>query len=315
MFENFNISSQKYGIFGNFTKINIIFGANSNGKTTLINNLQEIFLGNERNSKINFENIDKNNFNVVKIDSQFQINELTKLTSKNRNKLKLENIIKDQNNIQLKDELSNFLNNCQKKLDETINKNSLIKWQIKDKDVDDIFLELIEGNISASRSEENVLYIKEKTDFTLYKNVILIDDFDAFLNEDNILGILNFLESLDSICFLTTNKPESLFYSCNKYSNFVIRNSNLVSLNKLLEFSNDESDLNSYLCDSLYLNSFMDSFSNNRFVYSIGRTLVNNNINLYCKKDDFLANKVNIFCASKHEFDVLSKVLAKLNDN
>lgn len=313
MYKNFQISSEKYGIFNNFSKINLIFGAGSCGKTTFLNYLQEIFSGKDKNSKINSENITKNEYNIINIDSQFQINELTKLTSKNLNKIKLQNIINDSNNSNLKEELIIFLNNYQAKLDETINKDSILKRQIKDQNIDELILNLIEGNVIASRSEENILYIKEKTCLETLKNILLIDDFDAFLNEDKINKLFNLLENLNVICFLTTNKPESLFYSFNKYANFKYKNLKLIQLDDLITFQNDETNIIDYLSDSFFLESSISNYSKTQFLNSLGRLLVNDNVNLVFK-NRYLPNYVNIHCSNEIEYNLLFKIKEKLEN-
>lgn len=313
MYKNFNIYSQKFNIFNNFSKINIIFGANSSGKTTIVNNLIEIFSGKDKAAKINDMPISKDNYNIINIDSEFQINELTKLTSKNINKIKIQNIINDQDNFYLKEELSKFLNSFQRKLDETINKDSILKWEIKDQNIDDLALNLIEGNINASKSEENILYIKEKISIENTKNIIFIDDFDIYLNEEKTLEILKLLESLDAVIFLTTNKPESLFYSYNKYSNFVCKNLALKSLMSILEISDENTDISSYLLNNLYYETLIDSLNLDKIIYSIGRLIVNNNTNVVFK-NECLQDKVNIHSTNEAEYNLLMKIKSNLDN-
>lgn len=313
MYKNFNIYSQKFNIFNNFSKINIIFGANSSGKTTIVNNLIEIFSGKDKTAKINDMSISKDNYNIINIDSEFQINELTKLTSKNINKIKIQNIINDQNNFYLKEELSKFLNSFQRKLDETINKDSILKWEIKDQNIDDLALNLIEGNINASKSEENILYIKEKISIENTKNIIFIDDFDIYLNEEKTLAILKLLESLDAVIFLTTNKPESLFYSYNKYSNFVCKNVVLKSLMSILEISDENNDISSYLLNNLYYETLIHSLNLDKIIYSIGRLIVNNNTNVVFK-NECLQDKVNIHSTNEAEYKLLMKIKSNLDN-
>ena len=313
MYQNFQIYSEKYQISTNFSKINLIFGANSCGKTSLLNNLQDIFNGKDKISKINSNIVGKNEFNIINIDSQFQISELAKLTSKNLNKTKLQNIINDSSNSDLKDQLISFLNNYQNKLNETINKDSILKWQIKDQSIDELFLALIEGNVVASRSEENILYIKERIEFESLKNIILIDDFDAFLNEEKMIQLFNLLDNVNAICFLTTNKSESLFYSFNKYSNFIYKNSKLINLNDILSIQNEEINLIDYLSDSFFLDSSIFNHSKTQFINSLGRILTNNDTNLFYK-NGYLPNKVNIHCSNKIEYNLLVRIKEKLEN-
>lgn len=313
MHKNLNIYSQKFQISNNFSKINVIFGSNSSGKTTIINNLIEIFSGKDKTAKINDILISKDDYNIINIDSEFEISELTKLTSKNLNKIRIQNIINDQNNFYLKDEFSKFLISLQNKLDETINKDSILKREIKDQNIEDLALNLIEGNINASKSEENILFIKEKVKIQNTKNIILIDDFDIYLNEDKTFEILKLLESLDAIVFLTTNKPEALFYSYKNYSNFVCKNSSLKSLKSILDIANENTEITTYLLNTLYLETLIDSFNLDKIIYSIGRLIVNDNTNIVFK-NGCLPDKVNIHSSNEAEYDLLLKIKNNLNN-
>lgn len=307
------INSKTYNIYNNFSKINIIFGPNSSGKSTIVNNLELIFSGKDKTSTINDQIIDKNSFNIIKIDSEFAISDLLKLTSKNVYKNKLKEIINSPELDLQKQYIEENLSKIQEILNSTINKDSILKWKIKEQETDDLLLNLIEGEINASKSEQNILFIKEKTNTIEKENIILIDDFDAFLNEDSILKILDILNSISATSFIFTNKPESLFYSYNKYSNYVCRNSKIIELNTLLSIENNNQNLTEYILNALYDQTKINSLNLEKHVYSIGRILVNQNINLVYKSEP-LNNQINIYCSNENEYYIFSKIISSLKN-
>lgn len=311
----FNLSSKKYDIFEKFGKINIIYGPNLSGKTTMSTNLEEIFLGKDKTAKFNDLPIEKAMFSITKIDSKFDINEFIKLTSKNIFKNKIKNILNDPNLADFREKQIELLEVLQQELNTKLeNDSNVIKWKIKDLEIDDLLLNLIEGTSVSSKSEENLFYIKTKINNSIPNNVIIIDDFDAFLNEDSIIKLFNMLEEIDCISFLFTSKSQSLFYSLKDYNNYALRNCHIYSLNSFINNEIDSNNINDYLINDLYSTLLINLYKNQRLINSLARILNNINVNITTSKVS-KNGYVNIYCNNESEFKFLNQVNSFLNNN
>lgn len=315
MLKLFNLFSKNYNISEKFGKINIIYGPNLSGKTTLSTNLEEIFLGKDKTAKFNDLPIEKATFSVIKIDSNFDINEFIKLTSKNIFKNKIKDILNNTDLADFREKQIELLEILQKELNSKLeDESSIIKRKIKNLEIDDLLLNLIEGSSESSKSEENLFYIKTKLDNSISNNIIIIDDFDAFLNEDSIIKLFNILEEIDGIAFLFTSNSQSLFYSLKDYSNFVLRDGHLYDLNTVINKHTDSNNINDYLINDLYSTLLTNLYKNQRLVNSLGRVLNNRNINITTSKE-YKRGYVNIYCNNESEFEFLTHVKKFLDNN
>ena len=311
----FNLLSKNHNIFQNFGKINIIYGPNLSGKTTMSLNLEEIFLGKDKTARLNDLPIEKGLFTVIKIDSKFDINEFIKLTSKNIFKNKLKLILNDINLAEFREKQIKLLEVLQHELNLKLNVDSnIITWKIKDLEIDDLLLNLIEGTSESSKSEENLFYIKAKLDTSISNNLIIIDDFDAFLNEDSIIKLFNFLEKIDGISFLFTSKSQSLFYSLKNYNNYVLRSNNLFDLNYVINNEIKSNNIKDYMSNDLYSSLLINMYKNERLTNSLARILNNSKINISMHKE-FKKDFVNIYCNNESEFEFLNNINNFLNNN
>lgn len=315
MSKSFNLSSKKYNIFEKFGKINIIYGPNLSGKTTMSTNLEEMFLGKDKTAKYNDLAIEKGAFSVIKVDSKFDINEFIKLTSKNIFKNKIKNILNNPDLADFKEKQIELLEILQQELNTKLeNDSNIIKRKIKDLEIDDLLLNLIEGTSESSKSEENLFYIKTKLDNSISNNVIIIDDFDAFLNEDSIIKLFKILEKIDGISFLFTSKSQSLFYSLKDYSNFVLRKFHIYSLNNIISKDINANNIDDYLANDLYSTLLINLYKNQKLINSLARILNNTNVNITTTKE-YKKGYVNIYCNNESELEFLNHVSGFLNND
>lgn len=234
----------------------ILFGQNSAFKTNFINNLLDGFNNKKKNILINGNKFEPKDYNVICIDEEKDFTNEFKFTKTNTlkqliykdiiNKINGDKLISYTNEIfDVIDEKVNHL------LDKKINKNNdnNISFEIEIPDINsiidkftNIYIDniLINSNEITKSTKRKLLYqlyfldIKNNSDKT---NIIIINNFDVYLNSNEVISLLNTINKLSNYnChFILTSSTNIFEYiSLDKFSVYKVTNK-LLSLNKINE--------------------------------------------------------------------------------
>lgn len=234
----------------------ILFGQNSAFKTNFINNLLDGFNNKKKNILINGNKFEPKDYNVICIDEEKDFTNEFKFTKTNTlkqliykdiiNKINGDKLISYTNEIfDVIDEKVNHL------LDRKINKNNdnNISFEIEIPDINsiidkftNIYIDniLINSNEITKSTKRKLLYqlyfldIKNNSDKI---NIVIINNFDAYLNSNEVISLLNTINKLsnDNCHFILTTSTNIFEYiSLDKFSVYKITNK-LLSLNRINE--------------------------------------------------------------------------------
>ncbi|MDR3258284.1 MAG: hypothetical protein LBT51_01555 [Fusobacteriaceae bacterium] len=298
------------------SKINLFYGYNNSGKTYLAKLFNDGF-----NQKIkslflvNGVQVGKNDYEVIFVNSKENIDDHVKFTSKSilrkifMNKI-IENINKEggfedylyKKFESINENLVKMLENFNNELNAKIN-ISLEMETLEDFIANYVKITFSQDDISSSSNKIN--FYKTITEYVISSNnskIIIIDDFDSFLDEKSTLKFLNMLESIDKHIFiLFSNKPTSLTYAIGKYNIFSIRENKLIDLSnikKMIQYSffNESEGKHSFeeyvIENKLILlkeeyQILLDSISKNINI-NLGRMLVNKEYSFNIKSNEII---------------------------
>ena len=225
------------------------FGSNQSGKSYLLSLLREGFKGKNKDFTVNNLLIEKNNYNVIYLDDITDFNEEFKFTKNNifreliynsvLNNVNEKKLLKDVN--ELFDKIDTKVNQF---LDININKKQEEKvyFDIEITDVNDIIDKftniyidnylLKESNIPRSTKRKLIynLLLFELNKAKSVENIVIIDNFDLYLDFENTKKIINklneyriknpntyfFLSSSNNLYELINNKS-SIYHINNKH--------------------------------------------------------------------------------------------------
>ncbi len=250
----FNYNFQDFII--NLDNNAIIFGQDSLYKINFINNLIDGFNGRMNNILINGNKINSNDFNIVYIDEENDFSKEFKFTKNNTLKQLIYNDIINKINT---DKLINYTNEIfdiidnkvNTLLDKKINKfsDNNLSFEIEIPDINsiidkftNIYIDdmLINSNGVTKSTKRKLLYklyfldIKNNLD---KKNIIIINNFDAYLNSNEKINLLNDINKMsnDNCHFILTTSSNIFEYiDLEKFSVYKLTNK-LLSLNKIDE--------------------------------------------------------------------------------
>lgn len=277
----------------------ILFGQNSIFKTNFTNDLIDGLNNKKKNILINGNKFESKDYNIICIDEENDFTNEFKFTKTNTlkqliykdiiNKINSDKLISYTNEIF--DVIDEKVNNL---LDRKINKNNdnIISFEIEIPDINsiidkftNIYIDniLINSNEITKSTKRKLLYqlyfldIKNNTDKT---NIVIINNFDAYLNSNEIISLLNTINKLsnDNCHFILTSSSNIFEYiSLDKFSVYKITDK-LLSLNKINEAIkiyllkkeyNDNINFNKYYIENEKLlleediNKIKDSILNN----------------------------------------------------
>lgn len=201
----------------NLDKNIIFFGKNSNYKNKVINNIDDCLLGKSKNILINGNTYNSKDFNIISINEENDFTNEFKFTKSNTlkqliyndviNKINEDKIIKYTNEIF--DIIDEKVNNL---LDRKINKKSdnNISFQIEIPDVnsiidkftniyiDDVLLN--DSSISKSMKRKLLyqLYFLDIKKLDDKPTIVIINNFDVYLNTNEIINLLNTIDNLSN---------------------------------------------------------------------------------------------------------------------
>jgi len=277
----------------------IFFGQNNQYKIDFIKNLKDGFIKN--NIILNGRKIDKNEYNVIYISEQNDFEKEFKFNKNNSlkqiiyneviNKINEDKLINYTN--ELFDVIDNKINNL---INKKINRNSEnnLSFQIEIPNVDSIidkFTNIYIDNIllnsdTISKSMKRKLlyetYFWEIDKNKNMKNIMIIENFDTYLNTNEIIDLMTKIEKISkNNCnfILTTNNNIFEYIPTNVFNIYKVNN-------KILNFNIIDNAIKNYLIkNEYYLSNCKDTFENyyvnneklitNEEVNNIKHTLLN----------------------------------------
>lgn len=201
----------------NLEKNVLFFGPNNPFKSELLTTIAEGFIGKNKNLLINGKSIDYKDYNVICMNEETDFANEFKFTKNNLLKQMVYNDIVQKVNeekiIQYTNEIFDVIDDkVNKLLDRKINKSSEnnLSFQIEVPDINSIidkFTNIYIDNLLLS-NDKITKSVKRKVLFQLYfweiennkdkTNIIIIDNFDAYLNSNEIIDILHRINKLSS---------------------------------------------------------------------------------------------------------------------
>lgn len=238
----------------NLEQNTILFGKNSSYKNKLLTTLYNGLTGKEKNILIDGKKPDTKDYNVIFIDEESDFENEFKFTKNNIFKQLIYDDIIDKINeeklISYTNEIFDVIDNkVNKLLDKKINKknDNNISFQIEIPNINSIidkFTNIYIDNILLN-SKEITKSMKRKLLYQLYfldiksksniNNIIIINNFDAYLNVNEIINFLSTIDNLtnDNCHFILTSSTNIFEYiNLNKFNVYKTTNK-LLSLNLL----------------------------------------------------------------------------------
>lgn len=329
----------------------IFFGKNSNYKNETLNCLTNCLLGRDKNILIDGKNYNSKDFNIINIDEENDFSNEFKFTKSNAlkqiiyndviNKINENKIIKYSNEIfDVIDEKVNTL------LDRKINKKSdnNISFQIEIPDVNSIidkFTNIYIDNVLLNDSKisksmkRKLLYqlyfldIKKNTD---KPTIVIINNFDAYLNDNEIIKLLNTISNLSNEnCHFILSSCNNIFEYINieEYSIYKITDKiiNYTVINEAIkqyllknEYNKIQQDINFDLfClenEVLITNDEIEAINNkiiNKYPTLISKILNSDNIKIVLSRPKNITSEY-IICNNKNEQNLFLEISRKFID-
>lgn len=328
----------------------IFFGQNNIYKNNFINNLVNVFNGKNKNCLINGNVIDLKDYNVININEESDFAKEFKFTKNNILKQLIYNDVVGKINedklIEYTNEIFDIIDNkVNKMLDRNINKGNSnnLSFQIEIPDlnsiidkftniyIDNILLNDVEITKSMKRKLLYQMYffdIKNKKD---KKTIMIIDNFDAYLNSDEIISFLNYINQISNEnCHFILTSCQNIFEYIN-LSNFEIYKLN----NKLMNLNDIDDAIKNYLMNREYKQSqyknyveFYDENENliscdeinniklkifNTYSTFVGKILNSNNIKIVTQKPKKISSDY-IICSNNELKNLFVEISNKFID-
>lgn len=328
----------------------IFFGQNNIYKNNFINNLINAFNGKNKNCLINGNVIDLKDYNVININEESDFAKEFKFTKNNILKQLIYNDVVGKINedklIEYTNEIFDIIDNkVNKMLDRNINKGNAnnLSFQIEIPDlnsiidkftniyIDNILLNDVEITKSMKRKLLYQMYffdIKNKKD---KKTIMIIDNFDAYLNSDEIISFLNYINQISNEnCHFILTSCQNIFEYIN-LSNFEIYKLN----NKLMNLNDIDDAIKNYLMNREYKQSqyknyveFYDENENlisydeindiklkifNTYSTFVGKILNSNNIKIVTQKPKKISSDY-IICSNNELKNLFVEISNKFID-
>ncbi len=240
----------------------IFFGKNSNYKNKVINTLNNCLVGKNKNILINGNTYNSKNFNIISINEENDFTNEFKFTKNNTlkqiiyndaiNKINEEKIVKYTNEIF--DVIDEKVNNL---LDRKINKksDSNISFQIEIPDINsiidkftNIYIDdvLLNDSIISKSMKRKLLYQLYFLDIKKIDNqptIVIINNFDVYLNTNEIINLLNAIDNLSN------ENCHFILSSCNNIFEYInINNYNIYKItDKIINFNIIDEAIKNYI--------------------------------------------------------------------
>lgn len=332
--------------------ITYLLGSNQSGKSFILSLLKDGFEGKYKDFSVNNLVVDKNEYNVIFLDDVTDFNDKFKFTKNNvfrdliyssvLNNINETKILKEVNELfdKIDTKVNQFLDiNINKKQDE------IVRFDIDVTDINDIIDKFTniyidnylikEGNIPRSTKRKliyNLLLFELKKSNNV-DNVVIIDNFDLYLDCENTIKIINKLKDYHlknpSTYFFLSSSNNLYELIDDKSSIYHVENKNVYHIDKLdkvieevfLRTNYENSD--KQLSFDEYVNNNSELFyldikkKINEVLcwnqYDIGKIYVSNKVNLsykYIKKD----KEITIYCKNRFYYYLYEEIYNRLHD-
>ena len=292
----FSDKENEYNV--NFNNNCVMFGSNNSGKTKTLKVLADSLKNG--NAIVNSLKRQKNEYDVIFFSEEADFNDEFSFTKSNLFRSTIyDSIMSSINKNQLLKEVNSTFDKIDSKVNDYLDKNmnqyfdNKIKFDIDITDLDNIinkftsvYINDLNDNKKIPKSFKRILlYQLALLNFNDNKEkFIIIDDFDLYLDSDNIIRILKFVSkySSDNCHFiLSTSNPIVYTYLSKEFDVYKINNQKLYKL----------SDLNYIIKRSIIGREYQKNQESISF-----EVFYNNNVHLINEKD------INIFYKNNYVF-------------
>ena len=329
----------------NFDKNIILFGKNNSYKNKFINELTNSLKKNKNNILINGKVFNTNDFNIININEETDFSNEFKFT---KNKTLRQLIYNDNTKKINENKIIEYTNEIFDIIDEKI--NNLLDKKINKKSDNNIYFEIEIPNINSIIDKFTNIYIddmlltdnkisksmKRKLLYQLYfldkkklsnkPTIVIINNFDVYLNSEEIIKLLNDINSLtNDNCHFILSSCNNIFEYINlKYYNIYKITNKVISINEInnaiktflikneYKSNNTDIEFNEFYNNNEYLIS-EEEISNIRNLlfnikpYLINKILNSNNIKLVLSKPNNI-NQDYIICENNKEKELFNEI-------
>ena len=329
----------------NFDKNIILFGKNNSYKNKFINELTNSLTKNKNNILINGKVFNTNDFNIININEETDFSNEFKFTKNNTLRQLIYNDISKKIN---ENKIIEYTNEIFDIIDEKI--NNLLDKKINKKSDNNIYFEIEIPNINSIIDKFTNIYIddmlltdnkisksmKRKLLYQLYfldikklsnkPTIVIINNFDVYLNSEEIIKLLNDINSLtNDNCHFILSSCNNIFEYINlKYYNIYKITNKVISINEInnaiktflikneYKSNNTDIEFNEFYNNNEYLIS-EEEISNIRNLlfnikpYLINKILNSNNIKLVLSKPNNI-NQDYIICQNNKEKELFNEI-------
>lgn len=294
----------------NFNKNIILFGKNNSYKNKFINELTNSLTKNKNNILINGKAFNTNDFNIININEETDFSNEFKFTKNNALRQLIYNDISKKIN---ENKIIEYTNEIFDIIDEKI--NNLLDKKINKKSDNNISFEIEIPNINSIIDKFTNIYIddmlltdnkisksmKRKLLYQLYfldikklsgkPTIVIINNFDVYLNSDEIIKLLNDINSL------ANNNCHFILSSCNNIFEYInLKYYNIYKItNKVISINEINNAIKTFLIKNEYKNNninieFNEFYNNNE--YLISEEEISNIKNLLFNIKPYTINKI-----------------------
>ena len=337
----------------NFDKNIILFGKNNLYKNKFINELTNSLTKNKNNILIDGKVFNANDFNIININEETDFSNEFKFTKNNT----LRQLIYDDVSKKINEKkIIEYTNEIFDIIDEKI--NNLLDKKINKKSDNNISFEIEIPNINSIIDKFTNIYIddmlltdnkisksmKRKLLYQLYfldikklsnnPTIVIINNFDVYLNSDEIIKVLNEINSLsnNNIHFILSSCNNIFEYISLKYYNIYKITNRIISINEINKAIKKFLIKNEYKKNNITI-EFDEYYNNNEYLisdeeisnienflfsikpYTINKILNSDNIKLVLSKPNNI-NQDYIICENNKEKELFKEIcLLFIDDN
>lgn len=299
--KNLSIFSKNNKKILEFYKTNILFGYSKSGKTTILSDLNNIFLGKDKQHLVNGTQTITGDFNVFYLGSKDGIKDHLKLSSKSLIRKMVNNQTFSESFHHYCEKITEGVTGAQNEIDAIIRQvlpRTRIEIPGANKPLDFLLDNMsisLEMDSSTEEKEELFSLVNNLSKMTKNKTIVLIDDFNNDFDEETTIKFFEDIKDTDAYFILTAKNPIPQNLLTNEVQVYAVRNHQLYPippLEKLVvesQSNNEENHTfeeyllgNGYLKNSGYSNLIIDAIKNDQ---------ISNLLRILTSKNPIISNK------------------------
>lgn len=221
------------------SKLNIFVGGSQTGKTELLEVLNSVFLGQDSKATYDMQPISKNQFNVKIVNASQTVDDELKMTSKTELLTMTKQVIQNLSEEIVDEVLKNIkssLNPVEQEMHKVVNISGNDGFEINSlMDLIKDYYRFIDTKEYSQAMKKYALYYSLIPQITKKNTILLLDDFDAYLDLSQMLKIVEVLllnENLTIFLFAKSSELCRIYFE--KYCVFVM-NFRLKPLKTIIE--------------------------------------------------------------------------------